>query len=50
MNAVLPQLQDEYGTWGFFKGFSTRNIQQTAAELKGEKKVPVPAEEPAVSK
>ena len=50
MNAVLPQLQDKYGTWGFFKGFSTRNIQQTAAELKGEKKVPVPAEEPAVSK
>jgi cyclase len=46
MNAVLPQLQDKYGTWGFFKGFSTRNIQQTAAELKGEKKVPVPAEEP----
>ncbi len=43
MNAVLPQLQDKYGTWGFFKGFSTRNIQQTAAELKGEKKVPVPA-------
>ena len=42
MNAVLPQLQDKYGTWGFFKGFSTRNIQQTAAELKGEKKVPVP--------
>ncbi len=42
MNAVLPQLQDKYSTWGFFKGFSTRNIQQTAAELKGEKKVPVP--------
>jgi len=46
MNAVLPQLQDKYGTWGFFKGFSTHNIQQTAAELKGEKKVPVPADEP----
>ncbi len=46
MNAVLPQLQDKYGTWGFFKGFSTHNIQQTAAELKGEKRVPVPADEP----
>jgi cyclase len=45
MNAVLPQLQEKYGIWGFFKGFSTRNIQQTAAELKGEKKVPVPADE-----
>lgn len=44
MNAVLPQLQDKYGTWGFFKGFSTRNIQQTTLELKGEKKVPVPAD------
>src|SRR5258708_6823400 len=44
MNAVLPQLQEKYGTWGFFKGFSTRNIQQTAAELKREKKVPVPAD------
>lgn len=44
MNAVLPQLQDKYGTWGFFKGFSTWNIQQTALELKGEKKVPVPAD------
>src|SRR6266852_8252744 len=38
MNAVLPQLQEKYGTWGFFKGFSTHNIQQTVAELKGEKK------------
>lgn len=44
MNAVLPLLQEKYGTWGFFKGFSTRNIQQTAAELKGEKKIPVPAD------
>ncbi len=50
MNAVLPQLQEKYGTWGFFKGFSTHNIQQTAAELKGEKKVPVPADGGAASK
>lgn len=40
VDAVLPQLQDKYGNWGFFKAFSTRNILQTAAELKGDKKVP----------
>ena len=45
VDAVLPQLQEKYGSWGFFKAFSTRNILQTAAELKGEKKVPVPAEQ-----
>jgi hypothetical protein len=28
--------------WGFFSGFSTRNITQTAAELAGTKKVPTP--------
>lgn len=40
--AVLPDLQNKYGTWGFFKNFSKRNIDQTAAELSGQKKVPVP--------
>ena len=44
VDAVLPQLQEKYGSWGFFKAFSTRNILQTSAELKGEKKVPVPAQ------
>lgn len=43
VDAVLPQLQEKYGSWGFFKAFSTRNIQQTASELAGNKKVPVPA-------
>jgi cyclase len=57
VEAVLPQLQEKYGKcaaagatsappspncWGFFKGFSTRNIMQTAAELAGTKKIPVP--------
>ncbi|HWF04455.1 MAG TPA: MBL fold metallo-hydrolase [Candidatus Angelobacter sp.] len=45
IDTVLPQLQEKYGSWGFFKAFSTRNITQTAAELKGTKKVPVPAAE-----
>ncbi len=44
-DAVLPQLKEKYGAWGFFDGFSKRNIPQTAAELKGEKKVPVPVAE-----
>ena len=40
VDAVMPQLQEKYGSWGFFKAFSSRNILQTAAELKGDKKVP----------
>jgi cyclase len=53
VDAVLPQLQEKYGAcdppanagphcWGFFKAFANRNILQTAGELKGEKKVPMP--------
>lgn len=45
IDAVLPQLKEKYGDRGFFEAFSKRNIAQTAAELKGEKKVPVPAAE-----
>jgi glyoxylase-like metal-dependent hydrolase (beta-lactamase superfamily II) len=45
LDTVLPELKQKYGDWGFFDAFATRNIQQTAAELKGEKKVPVPASE-----
>ena len=42
VNAVLPDLKAKYGTWGFFDHFAPLNIQQTAAELKGQKKVPIP--------
>jgi cyclase len=42
VDTVLPQLQEKYGSWEFFKNFSVRNIMQTAAELSGTKKVPVP--------
>jgi len=45
IDVVLPQIQEKYSSWGFFKGFSTRNITQTAAELAGTKKVPVPVDE-----
>ena len=45
-DAVSAELKDKYGQWGF-QQFIPRNIQQTAAELKGEKKVPVPSHETA---
>lgn len=40
VNAVLPQLQKQYGNWGWFKHFARHNIEQTAAELAGTKQVP----------
>lgn len=43
IDAVLAQLKPKYGDWGFFKNFSTRNIQQTADELAGKKRIPAPA-------
>jgi glyoxylase-like metal-dependent hydrolase (beta-lactamase superfamily II) len=41
-DAVSAQLKPKYGQLGF-PGFLPRNIQQTAAELAGSKRVPVPA-------
>lgn len=41
-DAVLPQLQQKYGSWGFFSNFAKRNIAQTAAELQGTKHIPQP--------
>jgi len=42
IDTVSAQLKDKYGAWGF-QIFLPRNIQQTAAELTGSKKVPVAA-------
>jgi cyclase len=44
VEAVLPGLKEEYGEWNFFDHFSKPNIIQTGAELKGEKKIPIPAD------
>ena len=44
VQAVLPELQGKYGSWGFFKEFAKSNIQQTAEELAGTKRRPQPAE------
>lgn len=41
--AVKAELNDTYGKWGFFDYFVKPNITQTAAELKGEKRIPLPA-------
>jgi cyclase len=38
--AALPALKEKYGTWNFFDYFAKRNLVDTAAELRGEKKVP----------
>jgi glyoxylase-like metal-dependent hydrolase (beta-lactamase superfamily II) len=40
-NAVIPGLRTSYGKWAWFEDFSRLNIEQTAQELAGEKKVPV---------
>ncbi len=42
VDAVTAELQPKYGTWGFFQNFIKRNIEQTAAELIGQKKLPKP--------
>jgi len=45
VNAVLPQLQQKYGTWDFFDHFSKRNIADVEKELRGDKNIPQPAAE-----
>ena len=42
VDTVSAQLKDKYGQWGFAR-FMPLNIAQTAVELSGTKKVPVPA-------
>jgi len=39
---VTTELKEAYGKWGFFDYFIKPNIVQTAAELKGAKRIPVP--------
>jgi hypothetical protein len=50
VEAVLPDMQAKYGSWGFFKEFAKTNIQQTAEELAGRKRVPQRAESAASEK
>jgi cyclase len=40
VDSVTGVLKEKYGQWGFFNSFISRNIQQTADELTGKKKIP----------
>ncbi len=42
VDAVMPELTKQYGTWEFFKDFSRSNILDMGAELQGTKVVPLP--------
>jgi cyclase len=44
LNAALPKLKEKYGDWNYFDHFVKPNILDTAKELRGEKKIPQPAE------
>jgi cyclase len=44
-NAVMPKLQEKYGSWNLFEYFLKRNISDMAKELRGEKQIPKPPEQ-----
>jgi cyclase len=39
VNTVLSQLTEKYGKWNFFKEFAKPDILNTAAELRGDKRI-----------
>lgn len=45
VKAVTAQLKPTYGQWGFFDYFVAKNVEQTADELAGKKRVPTPAQQ-----
>jgi cyclase len=40
VKSVTATLKEKYGEWGFFNHFASHNIEQTADELAGKKRVP----------
>jgi hypothetical protein len=40
VQALLPGLKSSYGKWGFFNDYAALDIEQTAQELSGTKKLP----------
>lgn len=40
VDAALPGLREKYGSWNFFNFFVAKNIEQTAEELLGRKRLP----------
>lgn len=49
VDAVTAELKDKYSQWGFYKVFIARDIQQTADELAGKKKIPTATTAPTPS-
>jgi len=46
VEAVSAELKPKYGSWGFYEHFVAHNIEQTAAELAGTKRIPSTIEHP----
>jgi hypothetical protein len=44
VQALLPGLKSNYGKWGFFTDYAASDIEQTAQELSGTKRLPPNAE------
>jgi cyclase len=42
LGAVVPEVTQKYGKWNFFADFAKTDILYTAAELRGDKKIPQP--------
>ena len=40
VQALLPDLKSHYGKWGFFTDYAAADIEQTAQELSGTKRLP----------
>ena len=40
VQALLPGLKSSYGKWGFFNDYAAADIEQTAQELSGTKRLP----------
>jgi len=39
VQALLPGLKSNYGTWGFFTDYAALDIEQTAQEMLGKKRL-----------
>jgi cyclase len=44
-DSITSDLKPVYGKWGFFDHFVKRNIEQTVAEMKHEKRIPAPVKD-----
>jgi cyclase len=40
VQALLPELKSNYGKWGFFSDYAAADIEQTAQEMLGTKRLP----------